>query len=76
MCSGRVVGELGFFLNIRRTASVIADRNSVVYSLSKPELLEMEQNDPEAANAFHRLVVHLLGERVVHLVRTVNALER
>lgn len=76
MSSGRSVGELGFYLNIKRTAAVIVDEPSVIYSLSKQELEAMEEKDPEAANLFHRIIVHLLGERVVHLIRTVNALER
>jgi SulP family sulfate permease len=76
MGSGRSVGELGFYLEIKRTAAVIVDEPSVIFSLSKQQLAKMEQADPEAANLFHRIIVHLLGERVVHLIRTVNALER
>jgi hypothetical protein len=55
---------------------VIVDEPSVIYSLLKQELENMEKSDPEAANLFHRIVVHLLGERVVHLMRAVEALER
>jgi hypothetical protein len=36
----------------------------------------MEKADPEAANTFHRIIVRLLGERTVHLVRAVDALQR
>jgi hypothetical protein len=36
----------------------------------------MEQADPKSALAFHRLVVHLLGERAIHLMRSVQALQR
>ena len=32
-------------------------------------------DDPEAAYAFHRVIIHLVGERVLHLVRTVDALQ-
>lgn len=75
MQGGRAVGELGFYLGTRRSAAVVADRPSVVYRLTQATLARIEHEDPEAAYAFHRLVVHLLGERVLHLVRAVDALQ-
>ncbi len=75
MQGGRAVGELGFYLGTRRSAAVVADRPSVVYSLSLAALARIEADDPEAAYAIHRVVVHLLGERVLHLVRAVEALQ-
>ena len=74
--SGRTVGEIAFFLGTRRTASVVANQNSVVYSLSMEDLERMEASDPESANLFHRLSVILLSQRVMHLTYTVRALER
>jgi SulP family sulfate permease len=76
MGGGRMVGELGFFLGIKRTAAIVADQPSVVYSISKGVLAQMEKDNPEVANTFHRIIVHLLGERAVHLIRTVDALQR
>jgi len=76
MRSGRSVGEIAFYLGTRRTASVVADLDSVVYSLSIDELKNMEASNPEIANIFHRVSVLLLSERVMHLTRTVRALER
>jgi sulfate permease, SulP family len=74
--SGRTVGEIAFFLGTPRTASVVANEDSVVYSLSMAELERMDASDPESANTFHRLSVILLSQRVMHLTRTVRALER
>ena len=76
MRSGRSVGEIAFYLGTRRTASVVADQDSVVYSLSIDDLKNMEAHAPEVANIFHRVSVFLLSERVMHLTRTVRALER
>ncbi len=75
MQGGRAVGELGFYLGTRRAAAVVADRPSVVYRLSQTTLARIERDDPEAAYACHRVVVHLLGERVLHLVQAVDALQ-
>jgi SulP family sulfate permease len=76
MRSGRSVGEIAFYLGTRRTASVVADLDTVVYSLSIDDLKAMETHAPEVANIFHRVSVFLLSERILHLTRTVRALER
>jgi len=76
MYGGRTVGEMGFYLGSQRTASVVADQPSVIYSLSSEALKKMESDDPESASIFHRMMVLLLSERVAHLSRTVGALER
>jgi len=36
----------------------------------------MSAQEPAIASAFHRLIVHLLAERVVHLVGVVDALQQ
>lgn len=76
MGGGRLVGELGFYLGIKRTAAVIVNQPGIIYSFSRSELDVLEKSDPEIANLFHRIVVQLLGERVVHLLRVVETLER
>lgn len=76
MRSGRVVGELGFYLGKVRTAAVVADEPCTVYRLSSGDLQEMEREAPEGAFAFHRIIIHLLAERATHLIRTVSALQR
>lgn len=75
MQGGRSVGELGFYLGTARSAAVVADQPSVIYVLTHESLEHIEKEDPEAAYAFHRIIVHLLGERVLHLVRIVDALQ-
>jgi SulP family sulfate permease len=76
MSSGRTVGEIAFYLGTRRTASVVADLDSIVYSLSIDDLKNMEATEPETATIFHRISALLLSKRVMHLTRTVRALER
>lgn len=76
MRGGRFVGELGFFLGRRRTAAVVADEPSTLYRITKRDLQRLEQSDPAAAAEFHQLVARLLSERVVHLIDTVDALQR
>lgn len=73
---GGVVGEIGFYLGYDRTASIIVDVPSTIYRLSQEGLQRMEEENPRAAASMHRLIVHLLSERIAHLVGTVGALER
>ncbi|MDX1616497.1 MAG: SulP family inorganic anion transporter [Candidatus Promineifilaceae bacterium] len=75
MNSGNVVGEIGYYLDQARTASVVAEKPSVVYRLTLEQLSFMEKTAPIAASTLHRLMVHLLAERVTQLVNTVQALE-
>lgn len=71
-----VVGEVGFFLETRRTATVIAERRGVLYRASRPMLAKMRDSDPDIAVVLHRLIIELLAERVTHLVTVVDALRR
>ncbi len=73
---GGVVGEIGFYLGYDRTASIIVDVPSRIYRLSHENLQRMEKENPQAAANMHRLIVHMLSERIAHLVGTVGALER
>lgn len=76
MQGGHVLGEIGFFLGQERTAAVVADEPSVVYRLSIAACEQMRRQDPHMAATFYEVMVHLLSERVVHLVDAVNALRR
>lgn len=71
-----VLGEIGFFLKSKRTASVVAEAPGVVYCLSQDALHRMHENDPELVSALQQLLIQLLAERVVHLVTVVDALKR
>lgn len=76
MRGGRVVGEIGFYLNSDRTAAVVTDEPSVIYRFSLDTLTEIEKSDPAAASTFHQIIVHLLSHRLTHLITTVKALQR
>lgn len=75
MRGGHVVGELAFFLQQPRTAAVVADEPTTAYCLSQATLSRMQQQDEALALALQQLTIHLLAERVVHLVNVVDALQ-
>jgi len=74
MRGGTTVGEMGMYLGNKRTASVVADRTSVVHRLSKKALKEMEKEDPEVAALLHQWIASLLAERLAENNRTIEAL--
>lgn len=76
MRAGRVVGEIGFYLGTRRSAAVLTDEPSAIYTLSQDALRRMEAEAPELASQLHRSIAVLLSQRVSHLITTVRALQR
>lgn len=76
MRAGSLVGEIGFYRGGTRTASVVADTDSVVYRLTHASLERITEERPGLAAAFHARIVTLLAERTVHLMSLVEELER
>jgi SulP family sulfate permease len=69
---GSVVGELGFWVGSKRTASVIADSPTVAYRLTQAALAEMRTTEPELVTAFQDFMVRLLAERLVATTHTLE----
>ncbi len=69
-----VVGEMGFYRRVPRTASVIAEQPSVVYRLTREAFNAIERDDPPAASAFHKLIIRLLADRLEFANREISAL--
>jgi SulP family sulfate permease len=74
MGSGTVVGEIGLYLEMPRTATVVADQPGVVYCLTAEALHQMALEAPGLAAAFHHFMVRLLAERLLENNTTLNAL--
>ena len=70
--AGAIVGELGMILGEERSATVIADRHSTVYRLTKEALLKMESEQPDVAVSFHRFITHLVAERLSNTDKAIK----
>jgi SulP family sulfate permease len=70
---GTVLGELGFYLNAPRTASVIADGPGRAYRLTADALSRMENRHPALAAALHRFMADLMAERLLRTTHTLEA---
>ena len=69
-----VVGEMGFYRQVPRTASVIAEERSVVFRLTRESFDKMQREDPAAASVFHKLIIRLLSDRLEFANREISAL--
>jgi SulP family sulfate permease len=65
MGPGSVVGEIGLYLNLPRTASLVAEVDSVVWSLTNEGLQAMERDDPPAAATLHEFLARIVAARLV-----------
>ena len=71
-----VLGEMGFFMNAPRSATVLAEAPTVVYRLSRDAYARLVAELPEAAPALTGLVIRLLAERLKIANGLVVAYER
>jgi SulP family sulfate permease len=74
MIGHTVVGEMGFYRSVPRTASVVAEGPTVIYRLTREAFDKMQAEDPTAAAALHKLIIRLLSDRLEFANREISAL--
>lgn len=74
MSNENVVGEIGLYLGSKRTASVVTEEQSTIYRLSATALRKMEQEDPEAATVFHKIIAKLMADRLSRMTEIVETM--
>ena len=75
MVGQTVVGEMGFYRRVPRTADVVAEKVSVTYRLTRKSFENMRAQHPAAATAFDALIIRLLSDRVEFADREISALQ-
>jgi SulP family sulfate permease len=74
MIGHTVVGEMGFYRGVPRTASVVAEGPTVIYRLTQEAFDKMQEEDPTSAAALHKLIIRLLSDRLEFANREISAL--
>jgi len=74
MIGHTVVGEMGFYRHMPRTANVVAEGPTIAYRLTRDAFDRMQEKDPEAAAALHKLIIRLLSDRLEFANREISAL--
>jgi len=65
MGPGSIIGEMAMYLGLPRTASLIAESDSIVWRLTPEALATMEQKDPHCASALHEILARTLAARFI-----------
>jgi len=71
-----VVGEMGFFRQAARSATVSSDGPATIFSLTRGNFELMRRERPDLADAFADFIVRILADRVESANRAVAALSR
>jgi len=76
MLEQTVLGEMGFFRNLPRSATVIADQPSRLLRVTRETYQRMLTEDPEAAAVLHRMIISTLADRLAFANSEIAALKR
>lgn len=71
---GSVVGEVALYLQTPRSATVITEKPSIVYKMTRAKLDEIKEHDPEAAALFHEYIAWVLAERLTDTNQLLRSL--
>jgi len=74
MAGHTIVGEMGFYRKIPRSATIVAEEASVIYRLTREAFDRMHAQDPAAAAVLHTLIIRLLSDRLEFATREIAAL--
>jgi SulP family sulfate permease len=65
ICIGTMIGEIGYCLNIPRTATIVADTHTVVYRLTKEAMEAIKREEPLLAESIQKLMMRVIAERLI-----------
>ncbi len=76
LTAGNIVGEMALYSDVARSATVTAERDAVVWALTREGLASLHATSPHTALQVHALVMRTMAERVRQANATVAALQR
>lgn len=69
-----VLGEMGFFRGVPRSATVLVEDGAVVFTLTRTRWEKMLRDRPDVANALYHFVLNVLSDRIEFSNREIAAL--
>jgi len=70
-----VVGEMGFFRRLSRSATVSSDGPAILFTLTRANFERMRRERPDLANAFDEFIMRVLADRLDFANRELAAIE-
>jgi sulfate permease, SulP family len=71
-----LLGEVGFFLDVPRSANLLASPGAIVWSLSRQAFDEFMNKHPAEALSLTTYVIRLQSERLTFANRQIASLQR
>jgi sulfate permease, SulP family len=71
-----LVGEIGFFLDVPRSASLLAGPEAFAWALTHDALADLTKTRPELLPALFVYIIRLQSERLTFANRQIVALQR
>lgn len=66
MLPGIIVGEIGMYLNVPRTATICANQPCVLLHMSRKELEALEEQRADLANELHKQIIKILSKKLIY----------
>ena len=64
---GTMTGEMAFYTDGKRSASLIADTDATIGVISGASLLRLHQEQPAVAAEFHIMAARLMAQRIISM---------
>ncbi|MGC1172661.1 SulP family inorganic anion transporter [Polaromonas sp.] len=76
LMGGTTAGEMGLYSSAERSATVLAERDAVVWALTRQALDQLQRSAPDTAMQVHAFVMRIMAERLRLANTTLAALQR
>lgn len=76
LMAGNIVGEMALYASTNRSATVVAESDSVVWALQRDALETLHVTAPETAMRVHAFIMRTMAIRVQQANTTIAALQR
>ena len=64
---GALTGEMAFYTDRKRSASLVADTDAIIGVISGTSLLHLNQDQPAVAAEFHQMTARLMAHRIISM---------
>jgi SulP family sulfate permease len=64
---GALTGEMAFYTDRKRSASLMADTDATIGVISGASLLRLNQDQPAVAAEFHQMAARLMAQRIISM---------
>ena len=64
---GTLTGEMAFYTDRKRSASLMADTDATIGVISGASLVRMNQDQPAVAAEFHQMAARLMAQRIISM---------